>query len=227
MICWFLDFTLPVGVSVDVSVDELGALRACLRGVRGLKRSAVFTPSRARDPYLDDGASPPLILECYFSDIGALEAALGVAGGLRPLAEGLLPSLAGASVTQQAMLARGYAVPEPEGRAACTYVVRYEGVAEDPNAWLSHYIAHHVPLMTRFPGIRELEVCTRLDWCSALPFPRADCLQRNKVVFDSPAALDAALQSPVRDAMRADFHRFPPFRGRTMHYAMATDVVYP
>jgi hypothetical protein len=52
--------------------------------------------------------------------------------------------------------------------------------------------------MARFPGIRQIEIYTRLDWLGALPWRRVDYMQRNKVVFDSPAALKAALNSPVR-----------------------------
>ena len=47
-------------------------------------------------------------------------------------------------------------------------------------------------------------------------------MQRNKVVFDDAAALTAALNSPVRHEMRADFKNFPPFEGRNSHYPMAT-----
>jgi hypothetical protein len=50
-------------------------------------------------------------------------------------------------------------------------------------------------------------------------------MQRNKVVFDDPAALDRALHSPVRHAMRADFNAFPKFSGPNRHYAMATRVL--
>ena len=62
--------------------------------------------------------------------------------------------------------------------------------------------------MRRLPGIRELEIYTRIDWISALPWPRLEYIQRNKVVFDDAAALAAALQSPIRSAMRADFCAF-------------------
>ncbi len=128
------------------------------------------------------------------------------------------------------MLARDFWVPDrafrtPAGALPCTYLVHYPGPAEDLNAWLSHYIAHHPPIMARFPGIREIEICTRLDWCDALPWPRVEAMQRNKVVFDDATALTAALNSPVRHEMRADFARFPAYRGGNLHYPMATRVL--
>ena len=148
-------------------------------------------------------------------------------GHLQALADpGLIPGVA--SVTQQAMLARGF--PVPDGRfatpgSACTYLVAYEGHAEDLNAWLDYYIASHPPIMARFPGIRQIEICTRIDWIGHLPFERVAHMQRNKVVFDDQDALTAALNSPVRHEMRADFAHFPPFSGPTSHYPMHTRVV--
>ncbi len=210
------------------TVDEISRFIAVLRHAPGLARALVFTPEAADDPYLNDGPCPPLAAELYFDSIAALEAALARNGELQALAApDLLPGLTGAEVTQQAMLARPFPVPQPAPPDApgCTYLVSYDGVAEDENLWLSHYLDHHPPIMARFPGIRAIEICTRIDWCGFLPWPRVSYLQRNKVVFDSPAALTAALQSPVRHEMRADFHKLPPFTGTVRHYPMATRSV--
>jgi hypothetical protein len=201
-------------------------VRTTPRLIKGL----VYTPAVTRDPYLDDGPSPPLGLQLYFADVADLEAALGADGHLQALAApGALPSLAGARVEQQAMLARDFAVPDARATATlpCSYLVHYPGTADDLNQWLAYYIAHHPPLMARFPGIRGIEICTRIDWCGFLPWRRVDHMQRNKVVFDSAEALTAALNSPVRHEMRADFHKFPPFQGGSLHYPMATETVLP
>jgi hypothetical protein len=81
--------------------------------------------------------------------------------------------------------------------------------------------------MATMPGIRELEVYTRVDWVGSLPWARADHMQRNKVAFDSPAALTLALNSPARAAMRKDYNNFPPFAGKVTHFPMATLVIRP
>jgi hypothetical protein len=52
-------------------------------------------------------------------------------------------------------------------------------------------------------------------------------MQRNKVVFDSVAALTAALNSPVRDEMRADYKQFPPFSSDNAHFPVATREIRP
>ena len=78
------------------------------------------------------------------------------------------------------------------------------GPAEDMNAWLYHYVTHHPQLMRGFPGIRHIEVLSRLDWCGSLPWPRVDYMQRNRVMFDSPSGADAraAIAGAAGDARR-------------------------
>ena len=117
------------------------------------------------------------------------------------------------------MLTRHFPVPDavfrtPAGQPHCTYLVAYEGEAEDKNVWLAYYIAHHPPIMARFPGIRQIEISTRLDWCGFLPYPRVDFLQRNKVVFDSTGGADggAELTGAARNAR--GFQEFPAVQRR-------------
>ncbi len=99
------------------------------------------------------------------------------------------------------------------GALPCTYLVDYPGQADDTNEWLAYYIAHHPQIMARFPGHPRDRDLYPDRLVRLLPWQRVEHLQRNKGVFDSPAALTAALNSPVRHEMRADFNRFPPYRG--------------
>src|SRR5271166_1174942 len=218
-ICWFALFRHASA--------ELAWLSHVIAATPALRQGLIFTPSSTSDPYLDDGPPPRLSLQLYFDDIAALEAALAASGHLQRL-----DVLGDVGATQQAMLVRRYPVPDPTfrtppGELPCTYRVAYEGAAEDLPAWLAHYIADHPPIMSRFPGVRQIEIYTCIDWCGGLPWPRVAHMQRNKVVFDSQAALSAALNSPVRHAMRAAFHRFPPFTGPVTHFPMATIAVDP
>jgi hypothetical protein len=229
--CWFAQFRDPAAPQSRVNQGELAKLVGFLAATPGLRQALIFTPSSTSDPYLDDGPPPQLALQLYFDDIAALEAA--TSGHLRELAtHGALQSLGSTNITQQAMAVRRYPVPDPTfrtpaGEFPCTYLVAYEGEAEDLNAWLAHYVADHPPIMARFPGIRQIEIYTCIDWCGLLPWPRVRHMQRNKVVFDSPAALTSALNSPVRHDMRASFGRFPPFTGPITHFPMATMTVAP
>ncbi len=216
-VSWFVTFRRPGSRVTDSDMRHAAEILTALGGVEA---ALLFTPAGAHDPYLNDGAPPPLAIQVKFTAIEALEAASrGPVAGLAAL-----PSLAGAEIGEQAMLTRVFPVPDPSIADAprCTYLVAYEGEAEDMNAWLSHYIGHHPPIMARFPGIREIEIYSRLDWCSATGWRRENAMQRNKVVFDSPEALTAALNSPVRHEMREDFARFPPFSGGNTHFPMWT-----
>jgi uncharacterized protein (TIGR02118 family) len=224
--CLFLTFKS----GSDLAAAELAQLTGFLRAAPKLAKALVHTPASTGDPYVKDGPSPSLVLQLYFATVPDLEVAVSRSGHLQALtSRGEFPSLAQAEATQQAMLVRPFAVPDPAlrtpaGEPYCTYLVSYEGEAEDLNAWHTHYLENHTRHMAMFPGIRELEVYTRLDWVSALPCARVNFMQRNKVAFDSQASLHAALNSPVRHEMRADFRAFPSFTGPNKHFAMATRV---
>lgn len=228
--CLFLSFRSAASALPAVELDKLDGV---LRVTPKLQKALVHTSSSAEDPYVKDGPSPSLVLQLYFDKLPDLEAALSRAGHLGALtSRSEFPALAEAEVAQQAMLVRPFVVPDPvfktaPGEPHCTYLVSYEGEAEDLNAWHAHYFEHHTRHMAMFPGIRELEVYTRLDWVSLMPWRRLNFMQRNKVVFDSTGALRDALNSPVRHDMRADFKTFPKFTGPNNHFAMATRVVRP
>jgi hypothetical protein len=228
--CLFLTYRF---CAAPMAVGEMAKLEEILRATPKLLKALVHTSASASDPYVRDDAPPQLVLQLYFEEISPLENVVSRNGHLSVLtSSGEFPALATADVTQQAMIVRPFAVPEPvfqnaRGTPCCTYLVSYEGEAENLNAWLAHYLERHTKHMARFPNIRDLEVYTRLDWVSALPWQRVNFMQQNKVVFDSPDALTQALHSPVRHEMRADYAAFPPFTGPNKHYAMATRVAYP
>lgn len=228
-ICLFLSFRSASAVSAV----ESSKLDALVRATPNLAKGLLHSAASASDPYVKDEPAPSLVLQLYFADLPDLESALSPRGHLAALAASAeFPTLARAEIAHQAMFVRQFAVPDPafktsSGAAHCTYLVSYEGEAEDLNAWHTHYLESHTGHMAAFPGIRELEIYTRLDWISRQPWTRQNFMQRNKVVFDSTDALQNALHSPVRHAMREDFKRFPKFSGPNNHFAMATRVVLP
>jgi hypothetical protein len=230
---YFLSFENTPGSSAGLPEPALPALRTRLSGIAGLERALIFTPETTTDRFIDDGAPPPLSLQLYFAELPDLEAAVSAGGPLEPLiGTGLLGGLGDAAVSQQAFYVRSYPVDGPVVRPGtsglpCSFVVHYEGPAADLNLWLSNYIESHPPVMRQFPGIRSIEILSRVDWCGSLPWPRANHIQRNRVMFDSAAALTAALASPARLQLRRDFEKFPPYEGGIFHYPMATEEVLP
>jgi len=224
--CYFL----TVNGKSAASVDQLNAVLPQLAGIHGITEVRAHTPASAIDPMLDDGQPPALVLQLFFTDIVSLEAANVVDGPIQVAAAPVVDAMRAATITQQAMLVRRFDVPEPiapssRNEPLCTYLVRYEGPAQDTNAWLSDYIRGHPPLMRQLPGLRALEIFTRIDWCGAIPWPRSDDLQRNQVVFDTTDALSIALNSPLRAQMRQHYEALPPFDGRVTHFPMHTRTV--
>jgi uncharacterized protein (TIGR02118 family) len=196
---------------VSFAEADVGTVSRALRELRLGERNLVHTAARARDPFLRDGAPPAIIAQLYFAALAALEAAVPV-----------LERRMSTSASCEAMLAHSFPVPQPSA-GGCSYLVAYAGPAEDPRAWHAHYLAHHAPIMAELPGIRALELYVPVDWRKLEgAWKPVRSLQRNKVAFDSPQALEAALASPVRAKMRADFAAFPKYAGAVTHYPMLT-----
>lgn len=211
---------------------DLQAIVDIVRQTPGLRQGHIYLPTPpVTGPYANDGPSPQLVLQLYFDSVEQMEATLAPDGHLQALTSPAgWPSLAAAEVTQQAMLTRRFPVPYPRRQGpldnpCCTYLVHYPGVPEDLNAWLRHYLTHHPQIMAKFPGIRGIEILTRIDWVDSMPWRRVHHMQRNHLAFGDHRTLSAALTSPVMTEMRADFHRFPPFSGGNLHYPMSTVAV--
>jgi uncharacterized protein (TIGR02118 family) len=230
-VCLFVTATVR-GPTVPREPDEPAAitraeLAALLPSIPDWRCVVLHTPvaGAAHDPQRKDDSPPCFTIQFYFDELSGLEATLRSDG---PLAAFLdpqcFPRLAGCVLTHQAMAVRRFPVPVPgsvqPGETRCSYLVGYEGPAEDFNAWIGHYIDSHPPIMARFPGIRDIEIYTRLDYRCDLPMPRSYTMQRNKVVFDSVDALDTALASPERHELRDDFERLPPFNGAVLQFPM-------
>lgn len=227
MFSWFLTFTHPDS-EARLSAEDRSALSEVVRSVPGLVRAHLFTPATARDRYFDDGPSPMLTLQLYFDRLETLEEQASASGTLHRLDAARFASLSGAHAGHQAMWTRPYPTPSTLSEPAeppCSYLVHYPGHADDLNAWLGYYLAHHPQVMHDFPGIREIEIFTRVDWADELPWDRLDYMQRNKLVFDNPAALETALHSPVRERMKADRAHFPAFEGSNIHFPMLTETL--
>ena len=229
-------FVVYRDAEAQLSDIDLQSVTGVVQALPGLQDGLAFTPMAAagEQPFAGDGRGPPLVLQLDFATAQDLEAALTGAGSLAHIVRaGALPSLANAAVACQRMIGRRFATPDPAFRLAlgglpCTFLVDYPGTADNLEAWLDHYDAHHPPIMTRFPDIREVATyrpAPEMD--NDLPCARGTSMQRNKVVFDSSDALVAALASPVMAEMRVDSSAFPPCSQRATHFVMATRWLHP
>jgi len=229
----FMTFVDPAGER-RIHADDLAVVVGMVGSIPNLTEGLLFTPleQQVEHPYKNDGTGPVFSLQLRFPDLFACEAAAGRDGVLAKLAAGTgLSSLAGLEVTHQVMVTRAFPVDvaehQDDGGIPCSYLVHYPGSAEDLNAWHLHYLEHHPAIMRSFPNVRQIEIYTRVDWVDRLTSRRVEYMQRNKLVFDSPAALSHALTSDVIKRMRADFNQLPPFSGGNRHFPMLTRTVSP
>ncbi|WP_105384450.1 hypothetical protein [Neorhizobium alkalisoli] len=230
---YFAFFENVDGSQLAVSKADVETVAEIVKLTPGLTSANLYTPEITKDMYNKEERPPVFGMQLYFNELTELEEAMAPAGHLQQLAaSGVLSSIRGAKATQQAMYVRPF--PVDEGRldiekngSPCSYVVHYAGPAQDLNIWLHHYVSHHPQVMRTFPGIRQIEILSRVDWCGFLPWERVNYMQRNRVMFDNPAALQIALQSPARIAMREDFETFPPFEGGNSHFPMETRIIFP
>jgi len=188
----------------------------------GLASFDVYVPAagRARDPYVDDGPGPLMLVVFGFADAETLADALQTQAYRQAIAA--LP--AGISATADAMERRSYPVagevlPRPLS-APLSYVVRYHRPAVDEQAFVENYVAIHPPTLATLPGIRNILCDFPLHWQDPAGLPSAGYMLGNEVVFDSIDAFNAAMASPIRHELRAHFKSFPPFSGRNTHYPM-------
>jgi len=212
-----------------LSPEIVVQIREIVLATPGLTRGLFYLPAQAQDYYTDDGPSPRLALQLYYNDLEKLEKTICADGHLQMLTDSALwAGLSRLRITHQVMYARDYTLPSTANvpktdEPLCSYLVHYPGKADDFNAWLNFYLDNHPQILRTFLGCREMEVYTRVDWRDALAWESVNYMQRNRLIFDNAAALEAALNSPIRHKSRADFEKFPPFTGSNIHFPMLTE----
>lgn len=85
------------------------------------------------------------------------------------------------------------------------FCVFYYGKPEDPEAFDKYYWTHHLPIIARWPHIKQIVVSKGQ--------PDGDLYQVAELYFDSRLDMEAALRSPERAAAAEDAKKFPRFNG--------------
>jgi hypothetical protein len=104
--------------------------------------------------------------------------------------------------------------------APVSYVVRYYNPAHDAPAFIENYVGSHPPTQAKLPAIRSIMCYFPRPDLASEEWPAADYLIGNEVVFDSVDDFNEAMQSSVREQLRAHFREFPPFSGQNSHFLM-------
>jgi uncharacterized protein (TIGR02118 family) len=173
----------------------------------------------AQDPFNNDGAGPLFIAMLGFGVRDALGAAIASpAFALSLGGRGRDLSWTGSPFERKFYPVAGETRAAPL-TAPFSYVVRYHRPAEDEAAFIRNYVDTHPPTLGRLPGIRAVMCYFPLPLCADAIAP-ADYMIGNEVAFDSVAAFNAAMQSPVRHELRQHYREFPPFTGLNTHFPM-------
>ena len=107
-----------------------------------------------------------------------------------------------------------------------SYFVRYDIEASDRDAFIRRYREVHVPLVSRWPGLRRIVLHTPLSWRDPFPVNAGKAVLMAQLEFDDEATMNAALASRERAEAREDLSRFPRYEGTVVHQAMAQEEVY-
>ena len=111
-------------------------------------------------------------------------------------------------------------------RTSISYFVRYEGRAEDRDAFVDFYRTEHVPVLAQFPGIERIVLHTPEPWQDPFPVKPDRFELLAQMIFESSEALDQALRSEARALAREHFAGFPPFHGVVYHQAARSEEVW-
>jgi len=107
-----------------------------------------------------------------------------------------------------------------------SYFVRYDIQVADLEAFLRRYREVHVPMVSRWPGLRRMVLHTPLAWRDPFPVNPGSAVLMAQLEFEDEAAMNAAFASRERAEAREDFKRFPHYEGSVVHQAMSAEEVY-
>ena len=107
-----------------------------------------------------------------------------------------------------------------------SYFVRYDIDIADLDGFMRRYREVHVPLVSRWPGLRRMVLHTPLAWRDPFPVNPGKAVLMAQLEFEDEAAMNAAFASRERAEAREDFKRFPRYGGSVVHQAMSGEEVY-
>jgi uncharacterized protein (TIGR02118 family) len=107
-----------------------------------------------------------------------------------------------------------------------SYFVRYDIAVPDLPEFLERYRRTHVPMVTKWPGLRRMVLHTPLDWQDPFPVNRGKAVLLAQLEWEDEKTMNHAFASRERAEAREDFKRFMTFEGTVTHQAMASEEVW-
>ena len=107
-----------------------------------------------------------------------------------------------------------------------SYFVRYDITTQDPDAFVRYFRETHIPLVSKWPGLRRIALHTQAEWNDPFAITRGNSMLLVQFEFESEPALRKALFSKERESSRINFQNFPAFAGTVTHQAMTSEEVW-
>jgi uncharacterized protein (TIGR02118 family) len=180
----------------------------------------------ARDPFTAASHEPLVFVIACFRSCASLHAAMDHVA----FREWVEATPHGLALTTTPLRVAAFPVDEPRigGCAAPhVYVVRYYGPRKEASGFAAHYERTHPPLLARLPRIRAIACYRPAAKSAPARCNAADYLIGNEVEFDCAEDFNAAMASPARATLRADFEALPRVFRDNRHFAMRRERHYP
>lgn len=103
---------------------------------------------------------------------------------------------------------------------AVTYFVRYQGMTNDPEAFVADYSGRHVAILSKWPGIRRIVLHVPTPWQDPHPVRPDESNLLTEMTFASEEALREALNSEARTLARFDRVNLKHGNALVTHQAM-------
>jgi len=202
---------------------------AFLSAVPNVLSVDVFVPETGDVESFDDGPAPALIIQIDVSSASDAHDLVAADAFQRLILDAAAYGGPIDKIALDVFETVHYAIPghqaPPPRTAPLSFVVRYYGPTDDAAEFVRFYTENHPPILSTFPGIRNVLCYLPLDWQSIEEVADASVIVGNEVVFDDLDALNRALESDVMPVLRADGRRFAEF-GFNAHHAMHRQRLY-
>ncbi len=215
--------------SADLNTKVLNAALEFLKTKTAVNAVEIYTPEPGDVPRMDESAVPALIVQIDMDDADAAKT-LVQSDPFQHLFmdKGAYPApieKIKLEITEAVHFPLpGMATPPPR-TAPLSFMVRYYGPVKNAADFADFYTGHHPPILSKFPGIRNVLCYLPLNWRGSGEVLDDRLIIGNEVVFDDLDALKRALESDVLAEAQADSKHFKAF-GESTHHAMHRERVY-
>jgi hypothetical protein len=101
-----------------------------------------------------------------------------------------------------------------------TYFVRYRGLPQPQDDFVSYYRDHHARILMRMPGLRRLILHVPMNWRDPFPVQPDGTDFLAEMGFACPDSLAAGVRSEARALARTDLANLPRGGAAVTHQAM-------